>query len=229
VNRHRTLVSLALSALLTFGSVGVADAAGHARGHHKSQHASHVTKAEKAAKQLATQRRIVVHDIKVKEARLARALSAESTAALPADLVAALVANRDADRAALAAWGDAAAAATTKDELAATRALVRSVRPEVYAVAVSTAQQALALEAELAALEAGIDPFTVDPAVLDLATAAHGAVSAVYGAAAMASGLAGHDSVDAAQAALELAVAAVAALAAALAPPVVEPVAEPVV
>ena len=223
MNRHRTLVSLALSALLAFGSVGVADAAGHARGHHKSQHA-HATKAEKAAKQLATQRRIVVHDIKVKDARLARALSAESTVGLPVDLVTALVANRDADRAALAAWADAAAAATTKDELAAVRALVRSVRPEVYAVAVSTAQQAMALEAELVAMEAGIDPLTVDPAVLDLATAAHAAVSAVYGAAALASGLAGHDSVDAAQAALELAVAAVAALAAALAPPVVEPV-----
>lgn len=237
MKKSRTIASLALSAILTLGSVGVAEAAGH--GHksgHKSGQAAHgpkgpktvkgpkATKADKHAKRLEAQRRVVVHDIVVKDARLAKALAGDETLAVPADVLIALGTSRDADRAGLAGLRDAAMAAATMEELAEVRAAVRAVRPEVYAVAVSSVLEAMALEAELVALEAGIDPLTADSAVLDLISAAHAAIAAVPGAAVLASGLLGHDSVDAVQAALEAAVLAVAEVTAALAPVVEEPV-----
>lgn len=222
MKRVSTIAAALLSAAVAVGAAAPPASAAPAQGK-RDPHSQSVkrawaatAKAAAAARQLAQVRRQVLGEITVKDRHLARVLPARQLAAVPVDLGAALVANRDADRAALAGWRTEAQTATLA-RLGTVRAAVKRIRPEVYPATVGAVVEALTLGQQVDEAAVVLDPVTTPTEVLALVDAATGAVAAVLGAAPAVTARAGHTALKAVHAALAAAEAAVDTLVAAIA------------
>lgn len=205
-----TIAAVVLSTGLGLGLVAPAEAAPAADRGHRTSHATKLKKADQAARRLEQARKQAVREITAKDVRLTRALRPHALGSVPVDVADALLANRDADRAALAEWKLAAGAATTLAELAELRSAAKAVRPEVYAAALGAVRDAAELQLTVDEAAAGIDPLALE--LLDLVDAAYAAIAEVAPAALGVSALAGHTALAPVHAALEAAQAAVDAL-----------------
>ena len=157
----RSLVAAALALALGTAVAPAADAKpGHAPGgpHGPSQ------PSNPGDRQLTAAQRAVAAQVKAKDAGLVRAVRTVTRAELVVgeDLLATI----ETDRAALAALGADAAAATTVADVRAVGEQVKTVRPETYAILVTGLRQAARAEAKVA---------DNDLAIADLASAADAA------------------------------------------------------
>ncbi|MGZ6804662.1 MAG: hypothetical protein ACXVFU_16580 [Nocardioidaceae bacterium] len=177
--------TLTLTSSLALGlGVASADAAPHA-GHGHTAHValrggSHGATAhgKSVDHRTAQAARKIARDVARKDAALARTVTDQRLAPLDPTTADAVRANVAEDRAALAALGTAAAAATTPDELAAVVAQVRTVRPEGYLLVVNQLRHLAGIQAALdtAVATATASGVTLDPtavqALVDSATTA---------------------------------------------------------
>lgn len=178
--RRSTVAALAAAAL-TIAPVAAAEAAPHGG----RSHAAHAPSSGSAST------RAVLKEIKVKDRALARIAASKPLTRLPDAQEAVLAASVTADRAALAALGDAIGAGTTTARAA--RTTLRSYRVESYLVAAALLRGAATLRAA-----AGDVPEVV--AAIDDAVATALTVTATNGRTVLR---AAHDALEAAWEAYE--------------------------
>lgn len=140
----RRLVAAALAGVVLTGPLALAQSAeaapkaGHSSKPGKPAKADKPAKTAKPAKGPSAQTKQLAKDIAVRDAQLARVASSARTVALPDDLETVVVANVEADRAALAGLAGAA-------DVRAARAAVQAVRVDTYSNVLGVLEEAVEL------------------------------------------------------------------------------------
>ena len=145
----RSILATATVAALTAGTVGLAAPSaladpGHQHGsthqHGPATHGSH---------RLANAQRQVRHEVARKDAQLTRVLGFHGYTVLGSDDAAAVSTNVAADQAALAAFGDQVAVATTVEDVRAIATQVHAFRPPAYHLTVNDLRRAARVQASV--------------------------------------------------------------------------------